>query len=88
MLNERVATSVEGIKSEADLLDYLCHYEYDYYMDQSKELMTKALNNESSNDNGQLANKAREARKLAESLDPGWNRRNSYQGLYNLWQSR
>lgn len=88
MLNERVATSVEGIKSEADLLDYLCHYEYDYYMDQSKKLMTKALNNENTNDDGQLANKARETRKLAESLDPGWNRRNDYQGLYNLWQSR
>ena len=88
MLNERVATSVEGIKSEADLMDYLCHYEYDYYMDQSKKLMTKALNNNENNNNGQLANKAREARKLAESLDPGWNRRNGYQGLYNLWQSR
>ena len=89
MLNDRAETSVEGIKAESDLLDYFCHYEQDYYLRLAKELTIKSINaNQAMSDDElmQLNNQAREARRVAEQLDPGRNRRNNYQGLYKLWQ--
>ncbi|MDO4271597.1 MAG: DNA primase [Candidatus Saccharibacteria bacterium] len=86
MLNDRAQAGIEGIKSEADLLDYFCHYEHNYYMNKAKELTTKALQTDAaSSESVRLADQAREVRKTAESLDPGWNRRNNYQGLKKLW---
>lgn len=90
MINEQAKTAIEGVKSESDLLDYLCHYEQDYYLKLSKELMVKSLNaNQSVSDAeiAELARQSRMARKTAEQLDPSRNRRSSYQGLrsyYNL----
>lgn len=82
MLVERTKTAVEGIKSEADLLDYFCHYEQDYYLARSRQLLVAAskdgLRPES------IA-QAQAARKIADSLDPGQNRRDSYKGLNKLW---
>lgn len=90
MINDQARTAIEGVKSESDLLDYLCHYEQDYYLKLSKELMTKSLNaNQMVGDAevAKLAQDSRAARKTAEQLDPSRNRRNGYQGLrshYNL----
>ncbi len=90
MINDQARTAIEGVKSEGDLLDYLCHYEQDYYLKLSKELMTKSLNaNQMVSDAevAKLAQDSRAARKTAEQLDPSRNRRNGYQGLrshYNL----
>ena len=90
MINDQARTAIEGVKSESDLLDYLCHYEQDYYLKLSKELMTKSLNaNQMVSDAevAKLAQDSRAARKTAEQLDPSRNRRNGYQGLrshYNL----
>lgn len=90
MINDQARTAIEGVKSEGDLLDYLCHYEQDYYLKLSKELMTKSLNaNQMVSDVevAKLAQDSRAARKTAEQLDPSRNRRNGYQGLrshYNL----
>lgn len=90
MVNEQAKMAIEGVKNESDLLDYLCHYEQDYYLKLSKELMVKSLNaNQSVSDAeiAELARQSRAARKTAEQLDPSRNRRNSYQGLrshYNL----
>lgn len=91
MINEQAKTAIEGVKSESDLLDYLCHYEQDYCLKLSKELMVKSLNaNQTVSDSevAELARQSRAARKMAEQLDPSRNRRNGYQGLrsyYNLW---
>ena len=91
MINDQAQSSITGIKGESDLLDYLCHYEHDYYIRLSKELMIKSVNANQSVSNDELAKLAessRAARRLAEQLDPGRNRRNNYQGLRNLWQQR
>lgn len=90
IINEQAKTAIEGVKSESDLLDYLCHYEQDYCLKLSKELMVKSLNaNQTVSDSevAELARQSRAARKMAEQLDPSRNRRNGYQGLrsyYNL----
>lgn len=89
MLGERTKTSIDGIKSEADLLDYLCHYEHGYYSAWSRKLITESLAADlTEQQRTELAERAREVRKTTESLDPGWNRRNNYNGLQQLWQSR
>lgn len=89
MLNERTKVSVDGIKSEADLLDYLCHYEHGYYIERSKELMAQLLADGLTDERrAELSARAQEVRKTAESLDPGWNRRNNYSGLHQLWKTR
>ena len=91
MLNERARTSVEGIKNEQDLLDYFCHYEQDYYLKLSKELMAKSINaNQTISDEqiAAMAQQSRAARKQAERLDPGRNRRSGYRDLREIWRQR
>ena len=82
MLVERTKTAVEGVKSEADLLDYFCHYEQDYYLAQSRQLLAAASKDGLK---PELIAQAQAARKIADNLDPGQNRRDSYKGLSKLW---
>lgn len=88
MISDQAKTAIEGIKTEADLLDYWCHWQQNYYLSLSKELMAKSLNaNQTVPDQevAEWANQARQARKVAEQLDPGRNRRNGYAGLKALF---
>lgn len=89
ILNDRAKESIEGIKSEAELLDYMCHFEYNYYKNQAKVYMAQSA--ELSSDDSrliELSDQAGKARQMASYLDPGKNRRNNYQGLKKLWQTR
>lgn len=89
MMYDRSQTTIEGIKNERDLLDYWCHWQQNYYLALSKELMAKSLNANQTVDQAQIAawaEQSREARKTAEQLAPGVNRRNNYAGLLKILQ--
>lgn len=90
MLCDQTRTTLDGIKSESDLLDYLCHYEQNYYFKLAKDLMIQSINaNQTVDQQGivELAKRSRQARKIAEQLDPGRNRRSGYRELRQYWDS-
>ena len=90
MLCDQARTTLDGIKNESDLLDYLCHYEQNYYFKLAKDLMIQSINaNQTVDQQGivELAKRSRQARKIAEQLDPGRNRRSGYRELRQYWDS-
>lgn len=90
MLCDQTRTTLDGIKNESDLLDYLCHYEQNYYFKLAKDLMIQSINaNQTVDQQGivELAKRSRQARKIAEQLDPGRNRRSGYRELRQYWDS-
>ena len=90
MLCDQTRTTLDGIKNESDLLDYLCHYEQNYYFKLANDLMIQSINaNQTVDQQGivELAKRSRQARKIAEQLDPGRNRRSGYRELRQYWDS-
>lgn len=89
MLDETSVDRINGIKSDADLLDYCCQLECEYYTKLWRELTKRSISSSvTSEEAEQAAKSARACRKLTEQLSPAKNRRTGYAGLKALWSSR
>lgn len=88
IIGDNANNAIEGIKTERDLLDYICHFEHGYYLNRANKLFTQAMNvSPDSPESAELAEAASKARKTAQLLEPSANRRNNYQGLAKYWQA-
>ena len=82
MVNDQAGSTIDGIKSEDDLLEYICYFERDYYLLRAKQLTSESMaDGVAEAECSRLMTEATKARRLAERLSPSRNRRNGYAGL-------